>query len=258
VHAARLDVFRVRPLERLGGIRTSATPTRVLIAPGGARAYVTNQFAQEVGFIDLLALQQRSAVSVPGDPLGLTLAPDGRRLYVTTNFDRLCVVSLTTSQVVATMPVPLGTQHMTHDPAGRRLYVPCWRAGVVIEADAQTLQVRRRFDVGGEPQDLAVSADGVRLFIANESGWLNVVHLPTGPIDTLAMDGAAVSLSLSPDGAVLYVGLVFDGVVIVVDAHSLRVVGEIRTGGRPRRIAFDQTGSLALIANEMGWIDLIT
>jgi YVTN family beta-propeller protein len=53
------------------------------------------------------------------------------------------------------------------------------------------------------------------------------------------------------------VGLVFDGRVVVIDRGTLSVCATIDTGGKPRRIAFDRTGRLAIIANEAGWVDLV-
>ncbi|HKR55904.1 MAG TPA: hypothetical protein VJS20_06355, partial [Gemmatimonadales bacterium] len=141
--------------------------------------------------------------------------------------------------------------------SGRRLYVPCWKAGAVIETDARTLCQQRRFDVGGTAQEVVVSSDGLMLYATNQGGWLNVIKLSTGHIDTVTLDAPAVSLALSPDDEVLYVGLVFDGKVLVIDRHTLRVTATINTGGKPRGITFDRTGRAGLIANEAGWVDLV-
>jgi hypothetical protein len=43
----------------------------------------------------------------------------------------------------------------------------------------------------------------------------------------------------------------------MVDAHTLASVGMLQTGGLPRHIAFDRLGSVAIIANEAGWVDLV-
>jgi hypothetical protein len=43
----------------------------------------------------------------------------------------------------------------------------------------------------------------------------------------------------------------------MVDAHSLAPVGTLETGGLPRHIAFERLGSVAIVANEAGWVDLV-
>src|SRR5205823_4279777 len=99
-------------------------------------------------------------------PLGAALSPDGRALYIVTNRDRLCLISVDARRVVASVPVPQVCTGLGVHPSGRWVYVPTWRAGVVLEVDAQTLQITRRFAVGGIPQDLIVSADGLMLYTA--------------------------------------------------------------------------------------------
>ena len=47
------------------------------------------------------------------------------------------------------------------------------------------------------------------------------------------------------------------GRVAVVDVVSRAVMRTIPVAGVPRRIAFSATGLHALIANEMGWVDVL-
>jgi len=256
-HAASLEVLRLQPFRAVGSARTGPAPTRVVVSPTGTLAYVTSQFGEEVEIVDLGTLRKTGAIPVPGHPLGAALTPDGRTLLVTTNLDRLCAVSLAAGRVVTSVPVPRACTSVAMHPSGRRVYVPCWKAGVIIESDARTLCQLRRFEVGGTAQDLAISSDCLTLYAANQGGWLNVIKLSSGCIETIPLEGPAVSLALSPDEDVLYVGLVFDGRVLVIDRRTLHVRTTIKTGGKPRGIAFDRTGRLALLANEAGWVDLV-
>jgi len=257
LHAAAIDTIRLQPLRCMGSVHTGPAPTRIVLSPPGSCAYVTNQFAEEIGIVDLDTLEQTAAIPVPGHPLGAALAPDGRTLFVTTNLDRLCAVSLSARRVVTSVPIPGVCPGIVMHPSGCRVYVPCWKAGVILETDARTLCQLRRFDVGGTAQEPVVSSDGLTLYSANQGGWLDVVQLTTGCMTTVALDGPATSLAMSPDQAVLFVGLVFDGRVVVIDRGTLSVCATINTGGRPRRIAFDRTGRIALVANEAGWVDLV-
>lgn len=256
VHAAAVDVIRLHPFEVVGSVRTGPAPTRVVVDRTGTCAYVTSQFAEEIDIIDLRTARQVGVIPVPGHALGAVLSPNGRTLYVTTNLDRVCAVSIPNGRVVASAPVPMASPQVATHPSGQRVYVPCWRAGVIVEIDARTLHPMRRFEVGGIPQDVVVSPDGLMLYAANEAGWLDAIHLATGRRTTRPLGASALGLALSPDEQVLFVSLVFAGRVLVIDRRTLRVHATLTTGGKPRLIAFECRGT-ALIANEAGWVDVV-
>ena len=258
LHAAAVECLALAPFRVTGSIATGSAPTAIVLSSSSRVAYVTNQFAEEVAVIDLSRLRQNGTIPVPGHPLGAALSPDGRKLYSVTNLDRLCAISIDAGRVVASMPVAQVCTGLAVHPSGRWVYVPTWKVGLILEVDTRTLQITRRFTVGGVAQDVAVSADGLTLYAANEAGWLDAIHLPTGrPLARVQFGTAALSLAVSPDEAVIYVGLLFAGRVVQIDRPTLRVYGSLRTGGKPRRIAFDASGRTALIANEAGWVDLV-
>jgi len=257
-HAAAVDVLRLQPLGVIGSIRTGPVPTRVVVDPSGRCAYVTSQFAEEIETLDLETLRLASTVAVQGHALAAAIAPDGHTLYVTTNIDRLFAISIPRGRIVTSVPIPMTCPHITVHPSGRRVYVPCGRAGVVVAIEAHTLCPLRRFQVGGMAQDLVVSRDGVTLYCANEGGWLNAIHLPTGRVLTLDLGSGALGLALSPDEQVLLVGLVFAGRIAVIDPRTLTLRTSLTTGGKPCRMAFDGQGGIGVIANEGGWVDCIT
>jgi YVTN family beta-propeller protein len=119
--------------------------------------------------------------------------------------------------------------------------------------------ILRTFAMGGMPQGLALSADGTELYVANQAGWLGVFSVASGTrLDSIALDGAAFGLARSPDNQVLYVGLYDAGGVVVVNRATRQVIKTLVTGGTPRRIAFTADSRHAVIANEDGWVDVVT
>ena len=119
------------------------------------------------------------------------------------------------------------------------------------------MRIVRTFDLGGIVQDVTVTRDGLHLYAANEAGWLDLVHLPTGRRTAQARFGtAALGIALSSDDRDLAVGLLHAGRVLVLDRHSLETRADIATGGIPRLIAAHSSGGI-LVANEAGWVDLI-
>ncbi|HJS43079.1 MAG TPA: YncE family protein [Gemmatimonadales bacterium] len=257
-HAAALDVLQLDPLRVAHTIRVGPAPTRVI--PGGRSqwAYVTSQFAEAVCIIDLERQQQVGLIPVPGDPMGAVMSPDAVTLYATTNQDRLVAISSLQRVAVGYTPIPLACPQVTVHPSGRFVYVPCWRAGVVVEVDTSTLETRRRFDIGGIAQDVIVSSDGQSLYVANQSGWLDVVHLPSGRrAATVEFGTPAFGVALSPDEQFVFVGLLDAGRIVVLQRHGLIERATIATGGRPRMMAVHPRGDRVLVANEAGWVDLL-
>lgn len=258
VRAARLERVALEPFRSVGCVSTGPVPTRIVFNGAGTLAYVTNQFAEEVGVIDVERGAQVAAIGVPGHPLAAVLAPDDRTLFVTTNLDRLCAISLQTGKVRASTPVPQVCTEIALDATGHRLFVPTWKVGRILEVEASTLRVARHFDVGGRVQGVSLPSDGRTLFAANEDGWLDVIQLCNGARAARRQFGtAAFGVRVSPDDAVVYVTLLGAGQVVVLDRRSLQVVNRLHPGGQPRRIDFDASGQFALIANEAGWVDLV-
>jgi YVTN family beta-propeller protein len=96
------------------------------------------------------------------------------------------------------------------------------------------------------------------LYVANEHHGLDVVCLPTGlRIGPVNLGAPAIGLTLSPDEQEIYVALVSSGAVAVLDRASLKLRATLPTGGRPRGMAFDQSGRVLVIANEAGWVDVV-
>jgi DNA-binding beta-propeller fold protein YncE len=194
-----------------------------------------------------------------GDPLGAALSPDSRTLYVSTNLDRLSVFALTDNgaRIVRSTALPQACAELAIHPAGNRLYVPTWKAGNILELDARSLSVMHRYEVGGRPLGVAISSDGLRLYCGNEEGWVDLVHLPTGKIVRRTLDTPVDEVAITPDQNVVYASLRTAGRIALVDAHTLASLGTLETGGLPRHIAFDSLGSVAIVANEAGWVDLV-
>ena len=160
----------------------------------------------------------------------------------------------------AGIPVEEIAAYFAH-PDGERLYASVL-AGTVVEVSTPRHDVLRTFVLGGTPQGIAVSRDGTELYVANEAGdpagGLEIWDLGSGTrLERVAIGGLGFGLAVSPDGAQIYVSRSLGGDVKIVSVESRAVVGVLRTGGRPRRIGFNAAGTMAVIANEAGWVDFI-
>ena len=138
------------------------------------------------------------------------------------------------------------------------LYVTNMTSGTLSVVDLGSFTVARTIALGGVPQDVVVSPDGTELYVANEAGLLQIVDLAS---DNVTNGGAGTEylfgMALSPDGKVLVGSRPGSGQVVVIDRVSRQLLTTINTTGTPRRVAFDLLGSVAAVANEGGWVDLI-
>jgi hypothetical protein len=257
-HAAAVDILALDGTPRVTRtIGVGPVPTRAVPSARAEWACVTSQFSEAVDIIDLEQGRLVAAIQIGCHPLGAVLSKDGQTLYVSTNCDRLVAIALPRQAVVLDIAIPHGSPHLCRHPSGRRIYASGWRAGVVAEIEVPEMRLVRTFQLGGIVQEVAASADGQTLYAANEAGWLDVVHLPTGKrTATLKLEGAALGMALSADEADVIVGLLHAGKVVVVDRHTLAIRHTLHTGGTPRVIASHPAGPV-LVANEAGWVDFI-
>lgn len=257
-HAAAVECLDLTTGRSIGTIPVGCVPTAVAFDSTGTRAYVSIQFCDRIAVIDATTHSPIGALPVPACPFPIVLARNGRILYFTTNEDRLYALCLGKQRIVASLPLPATSHHLALHPTETRLYVSTRAGGTVIEVDTVRHQVTRTFELGGQTQGLAVSRDGMSLYVANEHHGLDVVCLPTGlRIGPVNPGAPAIGLTLSPDEQEIYVGLVSSGAVAVLDRASLKVRATLPTGGRPRGMAFDQSGRVLVIANEAGWVDVL-
>jgi DNA-binding beta-propeller fold protein YncE len=259
LHAAALERLQLQPLQSTGAIRVGVAPTRVAVAPTRDRAWVTNQFTRDVAVVDLAWRRRIGSIAMEGNPLAAALSPDGRTLYVSTNLDRLCACALThtSGRVVRSVSIPQACVELLVHPAGNRVFVPTWKAGSILELDARTLAVLHDHDVGGTPLGTAVSRDGMRLYSANETGWVDLIQLANGKVVRRNLEGPVTEIALTPDQRAVYASMRTMGRIAILDADTLSRVGSLETGGLPRHIAFDPQGHMAIVANEAGWVDLV-
>jgi YVTN family beta-propeller protein len=131
----RLVRLDARTLKPVGVVELPCLPIRIAFSPDGSRAYVTCAATAE-----LVAFDAGSGRELRRRRIDVPLAADA----ATRPFTRLAPGS----------PLPIG---LAVAPDGRSVYVAATMADRVVQLDAQTLEVLRVIEVGGEPDGLAVT-----------------------------------------------------------------------------------------------------
>jgi YVTN family beta-propeller protein len=186
------------------------------------------------------------------------LSPDGALLFVTGNADSLFIIDVTSRQITGRTAVGLDANGLAVDYTGTRLYVSNQSDGTVSEVDLTTNTLMRTIQVGGHPQELVLSPGGTLLFVADESGSIQIWSLRKGTKrGDIAVPGGAFAMAVSPDWRQLYISSSLGGALYMIDWKTGVTLNTVATGGMPRRIGFTADGSTAVVANEAGWVDFI-
>jgi len=191
--------------------------SRAPSGPTGPRVYVTNEASGDISIIDPETRSVVTTVRVGKRPRGIKVSPDGRSLFVALS---------------GSPSAPPGVDERTLPPPDRS-------ADGIGELDTATNRLVRIIHAGEDPEQLDVSADGARLFVANEdAAQVSVVDLKAGTVVATAKVGAEPEgVSIRPDGRVVYVTSEEDGEVAAIDTTTYAVLKKIPVGDRPWGIA---------------------
>lgn len=207
-----------------------ATPAASAAPPTGYRVYVTNERAGTLSVIDGPSRKVVATVQLGKRPRGLKLSGDGKTLLVAMSGSPIAGPGVDESK----LPPP--------DKAADGI-------GVV---DLATLQLTRVIRGVSDPEQLAVSRDGKKLFIASEdTGTAIIVDATDGhTVASLAVGGEPEGMTTSPDGKVVYVTSEADHRVSVIEVASSRIIRQMDVGARPRFSAFSRDGKRAYVSCE--------
>jgi YVTN family beta-propeller protein len=217
-----------------GGDAPAATPAPATPAappaPPAVRVFVTNEASGDLSVIDAATQTVIATAPLGKRPRGIKASPDGKTLYVALS----------------------GSPNAGPGVDPKTLPPPDRSADGIGEVDATTYKVRRVIHAGADPEQLDVSADGKRLYVANEdAAQVSVVDLATGTVVATVKTGEEPEgVTIRPDGKVVYVTSEDDGAVFAIDTATNRVLGRIPVGHRPRSIGFLPDGSRAYVSLE--------
>ena len=242
--------------------KVGSVPTEVAFNSTGTTAYVTNQGDQNVGVVDVASNTQTTTVPVAGNPFAVIVAPGDSIVYVTTTADSLFGIRTASNTIARRLYMPRISNGLAIH--GSLLYVSTRDAGTVTEVDMTTNTVVRTLQVGGSPQGIVVSPDGAKLYIANQNGTLQFWDLTANSGTAVPLAGPGYGLALCPADGRLYATTLGSypvsggGEVQVFDPTTHSLVTSYLLGGWARRIAFNTTGTVAVVANDNGgWVDFL-
>src|ERR1017187_6710331 len=123
--------------------------------------------------------------------------------------------------------------------------------GIAV-VDVAQKKFLRKILVGSDPEQLALSADGRRLYVSNEDvGTASVLDIASGKVEhIIRVSREPEGVAVSPDGKFFYVTCETAGDIFVVDTKNYKVIAHFSVGQRPRSADFLPDGSRAFIPSE--------
>ena len=254
--AGQVTRFNGTSTAAAGTVAVGSTPTELAFNAAGTKAYVTNQFSDNVGIIDVASNTQTSTIPVTGDPFKVIVSPDGSTLYVTTNANYVYKIDIASKTVTGSVATGQTANGLALNSDGSKLYVSTRDGGSVLEVNTAAMTTGRTFTTGGRTQEVVVGPGDAELYVANEyDGKLYIFNLSSGAqAATIAnLGNGPWGMAISPDGKKLWISVLWTGEVKVVDRVARTVSRSLYTGGTPRRIGFLSNGT-AVVANEAGYV----
>ncbi|MBJ6110047.1 bifunctional YncE family protein/alkaline phosphatase family protein [Hymenobacter sp. BT523] len=203
----------------------------------------------------------------PKQKIGVAgLAVDGRRqqLYAVTREDNsLYTIDLKTRKTLRTLKLPAEAYGALLSPDGTRLYISLWGGHAVAVYDVEKQLLLAPIPVESHPNDLALTRDGRRLFVANANSnsvsvidtragrvteTLNTALFPNSPAGSTP-DGVA----LSADDTQLFIANADNNCLAVFDVRdpaASRPLGFVPTGWYPTAVRV--AGAQLLVVNGKG------
>jgi YVTN family beta-propeller protein len=203
---------------------------------------VSNEKSGDVTFIDGLSNNVIATVPVGKRPRGIHPSPDGKLLYVA-----LSGSPISGPPALDAQGNPI--QKKDDDEDEKNTDHSADGIGIV---DLEQKKFLRKISGGSDPEQFAVSRDGLRLYTSNEDvGTASVVNISSGRVEhIIPVKKEPEGVTLSPNGKFVYVTCETGGEIFVIDTSSNKAIAQFTLGGRPRTVAFLPDGSRAFIPSE--------
>ncbi|MFF7475919.1 hypothetical protein [Streptomyces sp. NPDC008092] len=236
-----VSVIDPKTYKVVGTIRVGRQPQHVVPSWDLKTLWVNNDLGNSLTPIDPKTGRAGKPVAVH-DPYNLYFTPNGRYAIVMASNDRQLVFrDAHTMQTVKALPVSCyGVNHADFSLDGRYFIVSCEFSGEVLKVDTEQMKVLRQEKLpfhGAMPQDVKVSPDGKRFYIADmmaDGVWILDGDAFTKP--TLLPTGkGAHGLYVSRDSRVMYISNRGEGTISLFDFAQNRLTGKWRLpgGGSP-------------------------
>src|SRR6267142_773884 len=173
----------------------------------------------------------------------LTLQSSTVRIVQTNSAgDSVMLIDPVTNKVVGEIKDIEVNHGATAAPDGSRLYITNEAESTLDVADLKTLKVTKHIPLTNHPNNVAVSKDGKRVYVAIVAGAGAVDVIDAGTltrVKTIRTEGGIHNTYVTPDGKFVVAGSIPGKKINVIDQKTEEIVWTLPTSDGVRPMAFD-------------------
>lgn len=242
-------------MTKLTTVPVGGGPLALAVSPDGKSVWVANSYETFVSIIETPANVAAAKVELGGSPTSVAISTDGSRAYVVlAGEQRLAVIDTATRTVIEKVYVD-SPYRVAVSPNGKFAYVTVVGSlssdGVAV-FDTATNTVVKTIPLTSPPEGIAVSPDGKKVYVAQQSaGSVVVIDTATQAVTkTITGDfGAPYEIAFSPDGKSAYVTDVVSGKLSVINVATDTFSSTVTIGVNPFGVAVSPDGSTVYVTD---------
>jgi YVTN family beta-propeller protein len=229
-------------------------PHGLVIAPDGAKVFVSSDGASSVSVIDTATDELVDTIDVGPTPHGLSISPDGRQVLVSGfGMNQVEVIDTGSDRIVGRVAVPQ-PHNSAISPDGRRAYIASQQQGqtALVVVDLTSMSQTGIVPLDKTPRALSFSPDGHWVYFTL-AGSDAVQVLDTSRNEVVGQVPVGVSPHLptfTPDGKLGLVVAQGPGELDLIDPTSVTESAAITVGAMPHWLATSADGRTAYVTNE--------
>jgi YVTN family beta-propeller protein len=218
-----------------------------VVAAASYQVYVTNERSGDMTIIDGGDFHVIATIPVGKRPRGIHPSPDGKTVYVALSGSPI----EGPPQLDAQGNPVLNKNKPSDDDDDEHAKADKSADGVGV-VDVAQRKLTGKIKVGSDPEEFALSGDGLRLYVSNEDvKAASVLRIATAQVEhIIPVGGEPEGVATSPDGKRFYVTCETGGDIFVIDTEHYATTTHFKVVGRPRSLAFQPGTSIAFIPSE--------
>lgn len=241
------------------GIETAAL-NFLIVAPkrGSGTAIVTNigAISSSYWFIDVKTNTLIDSITTTRYVQGAAMTADGSRAYFLLDAGELAVLDVATRQFLPSIPLGGGVSSFRPAP-GDTIAFARSTVGTMLEIDLRNARVRRQYQFPVYA-DVEPSRDLSQFFVIDAQAGLVRVLRASDLSEQIAYVTDATRIALPPDTKAMFLSIGDRVEVATGDAvNGFYPTARYPSSGTPARVLFSTDGSVAVVPNSNGWIDII-
>ena len=203
-----------------------------------------------VSVVDLARFQLSKQVDVGSAPTAVLSAGPAESCFVLTPKTGSVHILDTAFNRLRSRQLSSQISDFRLSPDRRSLLVISAPQRELLEADARSLLVRRRWKLPADPLALDVAPDGSVATSSGPAGLVHLVHGPAGIQATRQLNGTLGEIRFRADGKLLLVANRTEHSIVLLAVPTLQVIVELPLAMEPENLCFSSDGGQLFVSGK--------